>query len=133
MRANRRTDTKPEKMLRSELHRLGLRFRKDYPIDLRRRKTRVDIAFPRERLAVFVDGCFWHQCPVHGSVPKANSQYWRPKLARNVARDEVVISGLTAAGWDVLRVWEHVPTTEAARLVVSRLAVLRGRDPARSL
>lgn len=117
MRSNRRTDTHPELQLRSELHRRGLRFRKDYRIDLPTRKVRADIVFTRIRLAIFVDGCYWHQCPEHGTMPKANADYWVPKLARNVSRDKEVTGALESAGWEVIRIWEHVPAPDAARLV----------------
>ncbi|MEX1142786.1 MAG: very short patch repair endonuclease [Thermoleophilaceae bacterium] len=107
MRANRRSGTRPEVALRSALHALGLRFRKDHPIRLPDRVVRPDVVFTRQRLAVFVDGCFWHRCPTHGTAPRANSDYWGPKLARNVERDRKVDRSLTAAGWRVVRAWEH--------------------------
>lgn len=117
MRANRRTDTKPELALRSELHRRGLRFRKDYRLDLGGVRPRPDVVFTRAKVAVFIDGCFWHLCPDHGRAPGSNQAYWSPKLARNVERDRLYDGALRAAGWTVVRVWEHVPTTEAADLV----------------
>jgi DNA mismatch endonuclease, patch repair protein len=107
MRQNRRRDSRAELALRSELHRRGLRFRVDLPIKLATRTVRPDVVFTRARLAVFVDGCFWHCCPEHGTTPRPNSAYWRPKLARNVARDREVDAGLAAEGWQVLRAWEH--------------------------
>jgi DNA mismatch endonuclease (patch repair protein) len=117
MRANPRRDTKPEIALRSELHRLGLRFRKDLPLRLPDRVVRPDVVFTRARLAVFVDGCFWHCCPEHGNVPQANSAYWGPKLERNIMRDRVVDAGLVAEGWRVLRLWEHdLPERMAAEI-----------------
>ena len=127
MRANRRTDTKPELALRSSLHRRGLRFRKDYRVDLTHRKIRVDVAFPSLQLAIFLDGCYWHQCPEHGTIPKANSDYWAPKLARNAARDKEITAALEAEGWRVLRIWEHVPVEEAAGLVAEAVAARRKR------
>ena len=117
MRANPRTGTEPEVALRSELHRRGLRFRKDLPLRVRDRIVRPDIVFTRARLAVFVDGCFWHSCPQHGTRPKVNSHYWRPKLERNVARDRAIDLALTDAGWRVLRAWEHEPVTDVAQRV----------------
>lgn len=117
MRANRRTGTDPEMALRSELHRRGLRFRKDLPLRVRDRVVRPDIVFTRARLAVFVDGCFWHACAEHGTQPKANTDYWRPKLERNVARDRSVNEALADAGWRVLRAWEHEPVSDVARRV----------------
>lgn len=70
-------------------------------------RTRPDIVFTRRRVVVFVDGCFWHGCALHGSRPKTNGWYWEPKLARNVARDQQQNNALVSAGWRVLRVWEH--------------------------
>jgi DNA mismatch endonuclease (patch repair protein) len=120
MRGNRKRDTRPEVALRSVLHRAGARFRCDFPIRLEgRRLTRVDIAFPRAKVAVFVDGCFWHRCPEHGSTPNANRTYWEPKLLRNVERDGEVDCALVGAGWLPLHVWEHQDPTEAARKVQS--------------
>lgn len=114
MRGNRRSDTKPELMLRSALHRAGLRFRKDYPVKVGTMRVRPDIVFPRLRMAVFVDGCFWHRCPDHGNVPATNEDYWLPKLARNNARDAAVNDALQREGWVVMRFWEHVQVGEAA-------------------
>ena len=130
MRANVRTDTRPEKRLRSELHRMGLRFRKDYPIrGLGGRPVRPDIVFTRAQVAVFVDGCFWHRCPIHGSVPRSNTDYWGPKLARNVERDHEVDARLEAAGWDIVRVWEHEDAPDAADQI-AQLVRARRRHPA---
>ena len=112
--ANRRRDTKPEVELRSELHRRGLRFRKDFLVRTPEAKARVDICFPRARTAIFVDGCFWHGCHEHQHVPKRNTAYWVPKLAANVERDRRVDRALRAAGWSVLRVWEHEDVESAA-------------------
>ena len=109
MRSNRRSDTKPEVLLRSLLHRSGLRFRKDYAIRLPSGKVvHSDIAFTKRKVAVFVDGCFWHCCPDHGTIPKSNQSYWVPKLRQNVDRDKGIDRELPAAGWEVLRFWEHV-------------------------
>jgi DNA mismatch endonuclease, patch repair protein len=95
MRANRKTDTSPELRLRSELWRQGLRFRKHYRISVPGLAVVADLVFVRARVAVFVDGCFWHRCPAHGSSPRANSTYWKAKLERNHARDLAV----TKAYW----------------------------------
>lgn len=122
MRANPRRDTKPEIALRSLLHRRGLRFRKDLPIRLPERTVRPDIVFTRQHLAVFVDGCFWHCCPIHGTRPKANTGYWRPKLERNVERDRIVNEQLRSAGWAVLRAWEHEPAESVVTRVIEALA-----------
>ncbi len=126
MRANRRTDTKPEVALRRELHRQGFRYRKDYRLDLTAARVRPDIAFTARRVAVFVDGCFWHCCPQHGSQPANNTWYWKPKLERNVERDRAADAALTAAGWSVVRVWEHESLEAAVAAVVSALAVSPG-------
>ncbi len=123
MRANRRTDTKPEVTLRRELHRQGFRYRKDYRLDLAGARVRPDIAFTARRVAVFVDGCFWHCCPEHGSQPANNTWYWKPKLERNVERDRAADAALTDAGWGVVRVWEHESLEAAVAAVVSALAI----------
>jgi DNA mismatch endonuclease, patch repair protein len=119
MRGNRRADTKPELALRAALFAMGYRYRKDLRLDLPARRVRPDIAFTSRRVAVFVDGCFWHACPEHGSKPKSNEWYWSPKLTRNVERDRAVDDALTEAGWTVLRLWEHVPLTDAVATVVA--------------
>ena len=121
MRANRRTDTKPEMALRRALHGQGFRYRKDYRLDLEGARVRPDIAFTARRVAVFVDGCFWHACPEHGTKPANNTWYWGPKLARNVERDRAADAALTAAGWRVVRVWEHVPLDDAVAAVITAL------------
>jgi len=124
MRAIRRADTKPEMALRRALHRMGYRFRKDYRLDLAGgTRVRPDIAFTARKVAVFVDGCFWHACPQHGSKPAVNQGYWTPKLARNVARDRTADSALELAGWQVVRLWEHVPLDEAVGVVVTALGL----------
>jgi DNA mismatch endonuclease (patch repair protein) len=117
MRSNRRTGTIPERRLRSELHRQGLRFRVDHPIDASGLKVRPDVVFTARRIAVFVDGCFWHSCPEHGSIPKANADYWVPKLHRNTERDREIDARLNAAGWEVIRIWEHEDPTSAAKRI----------------
>lgn len=129
MRGNRRTDTSPERRLRSRLHRLGFRFRKDYPVDVgQSRKPRPDIAFTRQRVAVFVDGCYWHLCPDHGRIPGgANRGYWERKLKSNQARDQADTSALAAAGWKVVRIWEHELEDEGARTVIELLERGSGR------
>ncbi|MDO9226426.1 MAG: very short patch repair endonuclease [Pseudomonadota bacterium] len=96
------TDTRPELMLRKALWRAGLRFRLKP-----RLRGKPDLVFPGARVAVFVDGCFWHGCPQHGHLPKSNLGYWRPKLARNLARDRQVDAELLELGWMPLRIWEH--------------------------
>jgi DNA mismatch endonuclease, patch repair protein len=123
MRAIRRTDTKPEVALRRALHRQGFRFRKDHRLDLAEgKRVRPDIAFTARRVAVFVDGCFWHACPDHGGKPANNTWYWEPKLRRNVERDRLADAALSAAGWDVVRVWEHESIDAAVTSVLAALA-----------
>lgn len=113
-----RSESSIERALRSALHMRGLRFRKHLaPVPGLRCKP--DILFTRKRLAVFVDGCFWHRCPEHGTQPKANSQWWRQKLDANVARDRRNDAALAAAGWKVLRIWTHQPLEEMASQVVA--------------
>jgi len=113
MRGNRGTDTQPERLLRSALHRLGLRFRKHQrPIPTLR--CSADAVFRVELVAVFVDGCFWHCCPLHGHQPHAHSDYWSTKLERNRVRDRRNDSLLHKAGWLSIRVWEHEPPDLAA-------------------
>ncbi len=112
MRGNRKNDTRPEITLRSALHRRGLRFRvHQKPLS---NGPVIDILFPARRVAVFVDGCFWHRCPEHGVRPRTNRDYWDAKIERNVARDRRHDQVLAAAGWTVIRVWEHEPPDEAA-------------------
>jgi len=118
MRANRRTDTKPEVAVRSILHRIGLRFRKDHPIALSSGKiVRPDIVFTKQKIAIFIDGCFWHSCPQHGTSPKSNKEYWIPKLRENIARDRDSDIALISEGWLVVRIWEHVAPAEAATII----------------
>lgn len=121
MRANRKHDTKPEVAVRSLLHARGLRFRKHYAVKLSQRTVRPDVVFTRQRLAVFIDGCFWHACPIHGNEPRANADYWRPKLQRNVERDRAVDAALEDAGWQVVRVWEHETPANVVALIARTL------------
>ncbi|WP_392467836.1 DNA mismatch endonuclease Vsr [Arsenicicoccus cauae] len=122
MSSARRRDTGPEVLLRRELHRRGRRFRVVYPVPGNKRRT-IDIAFTRQRLAVFVDGCFWHRCPIHGTHPKANALWWDAKLGANMARDAETDALLSAAGWTVLRIWEHISAGAAADLVEDALHI----------
>jgi DNA mismatch endonuclease (patch repair protein) len=118
-KANRRRDTKPEVVLRSALHRRGLRFRNDLLLRCGGVKVRPDIVFTKRRVAVFVDGCFWHGCPDHMHMPKSNQDYWVPKLNRNMERDRRVDLALEADGWTVVRVWEHDELAEAVERVIA--------------
>jgi DNA mismatch endonuclease (patch repair protein) len=113
-----RSESSAEIALRSELHRRGLRFRK-HIAPLRGLRCKPDIVFTRRHLAVFVDGCFWHRCPKHGSEPKANSEWWRRKLDANVARDRRNDAALAEAGWTVLRLWTHEPMEEMVARVLT--------------
>jgi len=113
MQTTRRRDTRAELQLRRELHRRGRRFRVDMaPLPGLRR--RADIVFTRQRVAVYVDGCFWHACPVHRTVPRHNRQWWVAKLEANETRDRDTDRRLREAGWRVVRVWEHQIATAAA-------------------
>ncbi|WP_435123377.1 very short patch repair endonuclease [Micromonospora tulbaghiae] len=120
MQGNRGRDTRPELAVRRAAHRRGLRYRVDVqPLPNVRR--RADLVFPRERIAVFIDGCYWHGCPEHYKAPSANAAYWSAKIATNVARDQDTNSRLAAAGWRVIRAWEH----ESAEAVADRLVAAR--------
>lgn len=113
MQAQGRRDTKPELALRREVWRRGLRYRVDHP-PLRGMRRRADLVFTRARVAVFVDGCFWHRCPDHSTIPKSNQAWWIDKLDANVARDRDTDELLRANGWVVIRVWEHEAPVPAA-------------------
>jgi DNA mismatch endonuclease (patch repair protein) len=126
MSAARRRDTSPEVALRRELHSRGRRFRVIFKVPGNRRRT-IDIAFPRRRLAVFVDGCFWHGCPDHGNLPSSNHDWWKQKLAANAARDMDTNRILEDAGWTVLRFWEHQSAQEGADIVDATLERLGAR------
>jgi len=125
MSRQKRRDTLPEVELRRALHAMGARFRVDQPLPGMPRR-RADVVFTRVRLAVFVDGCFWHCCPEHASYPRANSEWWRAKLVRNVERDRETDGALLAAGWTVLRFWEHDDMHAAAESVAAMWSELRG-------
>lgn len=130
MRANSAgRDTAPELALRRELHRAGVRFRVGSRIDLPgRRPVRPDLVWAGRRLAVFVDGCYWHVCPHHGRPPKSNLEYWVPKLAANQRRDREQTAALEALGWEVLRFWEH----DLASSALVQAAALRVADALRA-
>lgn len=124
MRSNRSSGTGPELRLRRALHRAGLRYRVQLPVPGARRR-RIDVAFTRLRIAVHVDGCFWHGCPQHPFVPKRNAAYWAGKFAANRARDAATDELLRTAGWLVLRVWEHEPVPDAVERVGRAVALRR--------
>ena len=101
MSAIRSENTMPEVTLRKALWAEGLRFRIHYC------QEKIDIAFPAKKLAIFVDGCFWHGCPIHSHLPKSRENYWHPKLKKNIERDQAKTKRLEAEGWKVLHFWEH--------------------------
>ncbi len=119
MKSNRRRDTEPELRLRRALHALGYRYRVDYLVRVDGVKVRPDIVFTKRRVAVFVDGCFWHFCPQHFHRPKSHQDYWDEKFARNRARDRRDSDALVDAGWSVVRVWEHEPTAVSVARVIA--------------
>ncbi|KND40970.1 very short patch repair endonuclease [Streptomyces stelliscabiei] len=106
-------DTAAELAVRRLLHAAGLRYRVEFPVPGMARR-RIDVAFTRAKVAVLIDGCFWHGCPEHATQPKSNAEWWRNKLDRNMARDRETTEHLTAAGWTVLRFWEHEAPEEVA-------------------
>lgn len=118
MQRQAQRDTQPELALRRELWRRGFRYRVDVaPVVALRR--RADVVFSRASVAVYVDGCYWHRCPQHGTVPRANRDWWIAKLEGNVQRDRDTDFRLRSAGWEVIRVWAHEPVTEAADRVAT--------------
>lgn len=120
MQRQGRRDTKPEMLLRRALWARGLRYRVDRaPIPGMRR--RADLVFGPSRVAVYVDGCFWHSCPEHATLPKNNREWWREKLAANVRRDRDTDRQLLEAGWQVVRIWEHEVAAHAVERVITAL------------
>ena len=117
-----RRDSKPELLIRRALHSRGMRFRIQA-----RLPGRPDVVLTRARLAVFVDGCFWHRCPEHGTVPVNNREWWLEKLNGNVERDRRKDVELLAMGWNVLHIWEHEPVTLAADQIEALWRQLTGR------
>lgn len=121
MLGNRARDTKPELALRRALHALGYRYRVDAR-PLPELNRRADLVFTKRHVAVFVHGCYWHGCPDHYTVPKNNAGFWAEKVRRNRERDQETESRLTAAGWNVVIVWEHETVSEAVKRVERALA-----------
>ena len=113
MAATRGKDNRADHLVRGALHRLGLRSRIQRRLIPGSTRT-VDVVFGRARLAVFVDGCFWHDCPIHGSRPKPNAEWWRGKIRQNAERDQDTNERLRGLGWRVIRIWEHEDPAEAA-------------------
>ncbi len=129
MSAARRRDTKPEVDVRKLLHAQALRYRVTYPVPGKPRRT-IDIAFTRVKVAVFLDGCFWHGCPEHGTLPRANGGWWTEKLRANRDRDRDTTAHLESEGWVVLRFWEHEPPASTVDTIAA--AVRSRREPPRS-
>ena len=117
----RQRDTAAELALRRSLFARGLRYRVQYPVEGRPRRT-IDIAFTRAKIAGFVDGCYWHGCPLHGTQAKNNAAWWSSKIAANQQRDADTSAHLEGLGWVVVRIWEHEAAGEAAARVVAALA-----------
>jgi DNA mismatch endonuclease, patch repair protein len=126
MQRQRQRDTAPEMALRSALYRAGFRYRVDCRLEGLR--CRADLAFPKERVAVFVDGCFWHGCPDHGTSPRAHAVWWRKKIDANVTRDRDTDERLEAAGWTVVRVWEHDEPNDSVSRVAAAVNARRSGD-----
>jgi DNA mismatch endonuclease, patch repair protein len=128
MLAAKPRDTAPEKALRSALHNKGLRFRIDQK-PIKELNRRADIVFRSAKVAVFVDGCFWHGCPIHGTQAKANAEFWRNKIEQNQMRDLDTNAQLKKAGWRIVRVWEHDDPQKASQNIY-RLVMKRTRNNA---
>ncbi|MEA2381596.1 MAG: mismatch endonuclease, patch repair protein [Solirubrobacteraceae bacterium] len=124
MRAQRERDTGIEREIRSRLHARGLRFRVHRRL-LQGSRREVDVVFPGARVAVFVDGCFWHGCPEHGTWPRNNAEFWRRKIEDNVRRDADTNARLEADGWTVVRVWEHESPAEATTRIAAVVDAVR--------
>ncbi|WP_260431159.1 very short patch repair endonuclease [Burkholderia stagnalis] len=122
----RQKATDAEVALRRELYRVGLRYRIDYEV-LKKPRRVADIAFPGRRIAIFVDGCFWHGCPEHATWPKRNAEFWRQKIETNRLRDADTNERLRSLGWTVLRFWSHESPTDAARVVANLVAKIDER------
>ena len=121
MRQQRRIDTKAETQVRSALHARGRRYRVALPVPGLSRRT-IDIAFPGKKVAVFIDGCFWHGCPDHHVPPKNNAEWWEVKIAGNAARDRDTTEALSQAGWTVVRLWEHLNVDDMVRIIEETLS-----------
>lgn len=122
----RQKGTNAEIALRRELYRGGLRYRIDYQVMKKPRRV-ADVAFPRLKIAIFVDGCFWHGCPEHATWPKQNGEFWREKIEANRHRDADTNLRLLDAGWTVLRFWEHESPTRAAEIVAQTVAMAKAK------
>ena len=130
MQANRSRDTKPELAVRSAVHRRGLRYRVAVRPQPELRRT-ADLVFRKTKIAVFIDGCFWHGCPDHHTQPTANREYWSAKISGNIKRDKETNLYLKKSGWTVLRFWEHEdPETVADQVERSVRAAQQPSKPA---
>lgn len=126
MRANRGRDTGPEMAVRRALHARGLRYRVDHPLPFDRRR-RADIVFTRAKVAVFIDGCFWHGCPEHGTTPRTNTAFWADKIVTNRVRDADTTARLEGLGWIVLRFWEHEEPHVCVNIIFDLTAIKDSR------
>lgn len=131
MKSNRRRDTGPELAVRRLLHAQGLRYRVDTPLEFDRRR-RADIVFSRARLAIFIDGCFWHGCNQHYTVPATNAEFWAEKRVKNRTRDSETNERLEATGWTVLRFWEHESPAAIAADITHTYRILHARVQTRN-
>lgn len=122
----RHKGTDAEIALRKELYRRGLRYRVDYEVIKKPRRV-ADVVFPGLRIAIFVDGCFWHGCPEHASWPKQNAEFWRQKIETNRLRDADTNERLRQMGWTVLRFWAHESPIDAAETVMRVVALARSK------
>ncbi|WP_411109897.1 very short patch repair endonuclease [Streptomyces sp. c-19] len=129
MLGNRSRDTAPELLLRSLVHAAGLRYRVAAKPLPKMRRT-ADMVFRPVKVAVFIDGCFWHGCPEHFVMPKTNQPYWEEKIGRNIQRDRDTDDRLAEAGWLVLRFWEHLEPEACAATVIEAVAARRQEAPA---
>jgi DNA mismatch endonuclease (patch repair protein) len=117
MQANKSRDTKPELRIRRAVHARGLRYRVAVrPVPGVRRTA--DLVFTKAKVAVFVDGCFWHGCPEHHTVAKTNADFWAEKVNKNRQRDQDTDALLRSYGWEVVRIWEHEPVEQAVEVIV---------------
>jgi DNA mismatch endonuclease, patch repair protein len=120
-------DTAPELAVRRTLYAAGHRYRLHRPVPDMPRRT-IDIVFPGAKVAVFLDGCFWHGCPQHATQPKANAKWWRAKLDGNMARDAETTTHLRDLGWTVLRFWEHEDPADASKAIHTAVLAARSRQ-----
>jgi DNA mismatch endonuclease (patch repair protein) len=119
----RSKDTQPEIKLRKIIWSLGLRYRIYYG------KEKIDIAFPKKKIAIFIDGCFWHQCPIHSHIPSSHREYWEPKLRKNIERAKAKDERLKALGWSTIHIWEHELVDETkTTIAIKRIRETLSKD-----